>query len=90
MSSRVAKPKGLEVVELPGMPGKDNVGKLAEKYLRAREGLEAAKEAIDLAAGDLIAGMAEAERPSISLNGKTMTVKHIVKDAIAVRTSREK
>jgi len=79
-----------EQAEFGGMPDRDEVGKAALVYLAKRDALETAKEELDRAAGDLIGALTLAKRESVSCNGKTLTLKHVMKDAITVRTSREK
>jgi len=76
--------------ELAGMPERDRVGQAAKAYLDQHEQLQEAKESLDAAAGELIQAMMDAERQSVSIGGKTLTLKHVAKDAIVVRTSREK
>jgi len=65
------------VIELPGMPEPDEVGREANAYTAALEELDQIKDRVEKRANDLLEAMIRANRSYVRCNGRTITIQHV-------------
>lgn len=62
--------------ELQGMPPEDPVAQIARRFLNAKAEIETAKEAAEVAGGELLVALRDQNRDSILVDGAKLSIKH--------------
>ena len=75
---------------LSNMPKRDKVGRLAKKYIKARDAVTDAKDDAVAAGVALVKAMTQTERAEIKVDGITITLRHVEsQDVLKIKKPKE-
>lgn len=78
-----------ESPELPSMPEADPIAQAARRFLTSRNDEITAKEAKEVAAGELAQMMRTAKRKTLKVDGATIELKHVeASDSLVVKAQK--
>ena len=87
--TKMVEKKAVQTV-MKNLPKRDKVGRLAKKYVKARDAVTDAKEDAVQAGVALVKAMGEADRVEVKVDGITITLRHVEsQDVLKIKKPKE-